>query len=326
MLCCKETVSAEQDLLREIRRYAWAYRITPALQKLLDEILTLFGPSVRAVLYYGSCLQTGRETDGLLDLYILVDDYLGAYGNPALSFLNWLLPPNVFYMEVRLGEKQVIRAKYSVISLADFLEKTSEKAFHSYFWGRFSQPAAVVYCSERRVKRVLEHALARSVITFLKRTVPCIGPEFTARQLWLTGLGLSYRAEIRPEKTRRLAVYWQMQGLVLEGVTRAALPVLPFEIRLIQKDGQQIYHSAIPERTRRLCSFSWLIRTVQGKILSVLRLLKAAFTFRGGVDYAVWKIKRHSGVDIEVSPFLRRHPVLAMVVLSWKLFSKKAVK
>ena len=61
-------------------------------------------------------------------------------------------------------------------------------------------------------------------------------------------------------------------------------------------------------------------------MLSVLRLVKAVTTFEGGVDYILWKIERHSGVSVEVEPHLRRRPLLAMVVLSWRLYRKGGFK
>ena len=39
--------------------------------------------------------------------------------------------------------------------------------------------------------------------------------------------------------------------------------------------------------------------------------MKAAFTFKGGLDYAVAKIARHTGVVVEISDADRRHPLLA---------------
>ena len=41
--------------------------------------------------------------------------------------------------------------------------------------------------------------------------------------------------------------------------------------------------------------------------LSVLRLMKSAFTFEDGATYLAWKIKRHSGVSFELTPWQKRH-------------------
>ena len=68
------------------------------------------------------------------------------------------------------------------------------------------------------------------------------------------------------------------------------------------------------------------MRIVQGKCLSVLRLMKAACTFRGGVDYALWKIERHRGLRFEVPQTLRKHPLLALLVLGWKVIKEGGVR
>ncbi len=45
-------------------------------------------------------------------------------------------------------------------------------------------------------------------------------------------------------------------------------------------------------------------------------------TFEGGVDYILWKIERHSGVTVDIEPRLRRHPLLAMWILAWRLYRR----
>ena len=49
--------------------------------------------------------------------------------------------------------------------------------------------------------------------------------------------------------------------------------------------------------------------------------MKAAFTFQGAARYAAWKIERHTGVPIEVTPWRERHPILAapgVLLKVWK--------
>ena len=45
-----------------------------------------------------------------------------------------------------------------------------------------------------------------------------------------------------------------------------------------------------------------------GQNLNAARLVKAAFTFQGGLDYAAWKIRRHAGVAVVVTEQDRRKP------------------
>jgi hypothetical protein len=68
------------------------------------------------------------------------------------------------------------------------------------------------------------------------------------------------------------------------------------------------------------------VRRLQGKALSVLRLLKASFTFDGGLPYLAWKIERHSGVRIEITPFMRRFPRLGAIGALWRTWRLGGVR
>ena len=70
----------------------------------------------------------------------------------------------------------------------------------------------------------------------------------------------------------------------------------------------------------------WQRRRIEGKLLSVARLLKATFTFVGGIDYLAWKVNRHAGTQIIVTPWQRRHPMFAALLLVPRLLRQGAVK
>ena len=55
----------------------------------------------------------------------------------------------------------------------------------------------------------------------------------------------------------------------------------------------------------------WTAPNLMGKPLNVARILKAAFTFDGAARYAAYKVARHTGIEIAVTPFRERHPFLA---------------
>ena len=116
-------------LLSAIERNTFR-KASPAVQVLIDEILARHGQAAQGVLFYGSCLRSGDDLDGLVDLYLLVDSYRNAYSGRLAALLNALLPPNVFYLE-REFEGQTVRTKYAVLSLADFHKGTSKRGFHS---------------------------------------------------------------------------------------------------------------------------------------------------------------------------------------------------
>ena len=60
--------------------------------------------------------------------------------------------------------------------------------------------------------------------------------------------------------------------------------------------------------------------------MSVLRLLKSLVTFDRGVDYALWKVERHTGVQVPVSKFERSHPILTSPKLLWRVYRLSAVR
>ena len=294
---------------------------SPAVRHLIDEILARHSEAAQAILFYGSCLRTGDDLDGLVDLYLLVDNYRAAYRSRFQAFVNALLPPNVYYLE-RDFEGQVVRTKYAVLSLANFHKGTSKRWFHSYLWGRFCQPTALLYARNGEVARAVYKGFAQSVLTFMRRVLPRVGSDFTARQMWRRGLELSYRAELRSERPEKRARLFDAAPDYYENVTRIAVSsaVLPVEI-IPGADGVS-YRARIPAWVRFLSRLTWRLRSIQGKLLSVLRLLKALATFEGGVDYILWKIERHSGVAVDVEPRLKRRPLLAMWVLSWRLYRR----
>jgi len=296
----------------------------PGVNALIEAACELHGDSVRAVLFYGSCLQTGNIQDGLSDLYLLVDDYHSAFKSRTLAFFNRLLPPNVFYLEVPF-EGHILRAKYAVLTLDDF-SKGTERWFHSYLWGRFSQKCGIVYVHDDLVAHQIHEALASAVITFVGHTLPQLEPSFTARDLWAKGLSLSYRAELRTEQPDAAARLFDIDPDYYREITSVALDATPINVSVEADVTPPSYQVQIPAQTRRLNSREWRVRTFQGKILSVLRLLKGLLTFKGGVDYIQWKIERHSGARVEVSPTLKRLPPLALVVIFWRLYRQGAFR
>lgn len=281
-------------------------------------------PGAAAVLFYGSCLRSGRVDDGVADFYLLVDDYSKAYGSRRTALMNRLLPPNVFHLKVFYRGK-TLRAKYAVLSLQDF-EKGAFRWFHSYIWGRFAQPSALIWArSEKDVRRV-ENALALAVHTLIRRSLPQVSEIFSIRELWVRGLGLCYRCELRAEKPDTANGLFDAAPNYYKAVTHGALKSCGLAVEYLSAAGDARYRLRLAPWQRRANRWEWRLRQVQGKGLSVLRLTKGLLTFDGGVDYLLWKIERHSGVRIEISRALRRFPALAVCVTFWRLFRKGAVR
>ncbi|MGB5179473.1 MAG: hypothetical protein WBP44_12170, partial [Gammaproteobacteria bacterium] len=169
------------------------------LLALRNALLEVYNDAVDAMLFYGSSLRSGDALEGLVDLYLVVDDYRKAYGKSLPAVFNRLLPPNVYYLEVEDNGHRV-RAKYAVISLRDLERGTSMKWFHSYLWGRFSQPCGLLYSRDSETGRRIHGALAQALLTFLTRVLPALPERLECAAIWQQGLALSYRAELRAEK------------------------------------------------------------------------------------------------------------------------------
>jgi hypothetical protein len=287
-----------------------------------ERIRERLGSGVRAVLFYGSCLRTGDDQFSLLDFYVLVDSYWDLGTSRVYAALNALLPPNVYYMKFS-AEGRTVQGKYAVVTVADFVRYTSARAFQPYFWGRFAQPCALVYAADDAALQAVTDALSNAVTTFVRHGLALVPTPCSARALWTTQLTWSYRAELRAE---RAGVADRLYGAAAdryERVTRAALPRLPFPAAAEVVDGAMRINARVPPTS---AAAWWRIRSYYGKLLSLLRILKSALTQEGSLDYAVWKVERHSGVKIDPSWREKRHPFLALGEEMWRLYRKGAVR
>ena len=182
------------SLADAIERHA-AARAPDAVVALGNLLRARFCSHAQAVLFYGSCRRSHDDTGGIVDLYVLVDDYRAAYGHLLPALANRILAPNVYYLEVPFAGRTA-RAKYAVVSLDQF-ERGTARWFHPYLWGRFAQPCGLLYAADDRVRRRVIRALAAAVAMFAARTLPRLPAEFDAETLWAGGLLLTYAAELR---------------------------------------------------------------------------------------------------------------------------------
>jgi hypothetical protein len=284
-----------------------------------------YGGSIAAILFYGSCLRNGTDEDGLLDLYVLVDRYRDFYPGRGLAMLNALLPPNVFYMGKAVGDRTV-RAKYAVMSVNGFVRLNSQRCFSSAFWARFAQPCAVLYVRDTAAEAAVSTALASAVTTFVQRVLPLMPDRFDALELWQCGLAASYATELRPERLGKANELVNADQDRYRRVTRLAVAQRSDCTLVTRPDGLLQIEHTISTRERRRGRVAWALRRVQGKLLNLLRLMKASLTFDGGVDYLLWKIERHSGIKAEMSPLARRYPLLGFWVTAWRLYRRGAFR
>ena len=310
---------------REILRAEITGAVDPQITAITKTAMERYGQNACAVLFYGSCLRRGYQDDDVVDLYLIVDRYIGSSGSPLTAFLNWLLPPNVVYLETKLGES-VVRAKCAIISLDDFDRGVSGRWFHSYMWARFAQPCRLAHVRDEETTERLLGALVGAARTMVRETRLLMTAPFDGEDLWRRALEGTYSAELRAERPGRAAEL--VQGDLDRYVHITTLLCQAGDLDLY--DGARAsspqFRASSSGGERLVVRFKWFCRRIAGKILSVLRLIKAAFTFDDGAVYILWKIERHSGVSVELSPWQRRHPVLASTSLFWRLYRLGAFK
>jgi hypothetical protein len=263
-------------------------------------------PGIAAVLFYGSCLRDADDVDKIVDLYLLADGYREIHRKPLTRALNRLLPPNVYYVEAAF-EGRTVRAKYAIITLAQFERLVGRGTLQSYFWARFAQPTIVPWAREPAIRERVVRALAAAVVTTASETRPLLETTATPAALWPRAFREAYRTELRAEAPERGDALYAAFADRYDSVTRVLLG--PDETLPCASEGE-----------RRRAERRWWRRRVVGKALSMLRLMKSAFTFEDGAAYVMWKIGRHSGVSIELTPWQRRHPILASGTLFWKIY------
>ena len=285
--------------------------VAPAVAAMADAVRARHPQGALAVLFYGSCLRRPETLlgDSLLDFYLLVEDYASAYGSGLLAIANKLLPPNVFYLELPQGG-QTLRCKYAVLTLDDFVAGTARRTLNVSLWARFSQQARLAWSRDAGTGERVAAACAEAILTMLGNVAPLLPDDADAETLWRRAFEQTYAAELRSEGAGRAA---ELAALDAERLRRVTPPAL-VELR------------QAPAVSAAQCAALWRRRRRVGKMLNLARLVKAAFTFQGGLDYVLWKVKRHSGVEVQVSDWQRRHPVLAAPALAWRLYRRGAFR
>ena len=302
----------------------------PNLSALLSQLQTRLNGAVCCTLVYGSCLRSGDIYDGLLDLYLVCDDYRSAYSSARLAAANWLLPPNVFYAEQKsntgAGSDLTLRSKVTVISLRDFERGCSPAWFESYIWGRFAQPTHILYARDEHTRARMEAALTQAALTLLGNALPALPPQGRLEDLWVQALGMSYNTELRTERSGRARELVLDAADFYAALTRHHAAQLSPSFALQGQGSQLTYRSSISPTTRRWVALAWAVRRAQGKFLSVMRLVKGLFTFDGGLDYIAWKLERHSGEKIIIPDKVRRAPLLHLWGFFWGLYRRGIFK
>jgi len=261
----------------------------------------------RAVLFYGSNLRTG-SLDGVLDFYVLLPGEQGERIWPRVSYREWTV------------EGVTLRAKIAEMALDTFARAARGQSRDTTIWARFVQPSALAWAADDVARAEVTTAVADAART-AARLAAALGPrEGSAVAFWRALFQATYKAEFRVEKPGRendilavnaahfdglLPLAWEAQGIAFDC------------------DGERLSPRLSPERRRSILGW-WRTRERLGKPLNLLRLVKASATFDGAARYAAWKIERHTGIAVELTPWREKHPLLAAPAVLWRVWRARA--
>lgn len=264
-----------------------------------------------AVLFYGSNLRT-RSLEGVLDFYVLLPGEIESGIWPRVSYHEWDCP----------GTR--LRAKVATMTLATFRAAAAGELLDTTIWARFVQPSALAWSRDEGASAQARNAVAGAAVT-AARLAAALGPEAgPAEEYWRCLFRATYAAEFRVEKAGREESILAANREHFAGLLPLALEAggVPFT-----QDGQ-ILRPALAAAERARINRWWARRRRLGKPYNLMRLVRASTTFDGAARYAAWKVERHTGAAIEVTPWREKHPILAAPGVLWHVWraKKKAAK
>ena len=326
----RDDMQAPRPALTALLAQEWTQPAPEAAQVMAAEIQRRHAGAVDAVLFYGSCLRTQQTAEAVLDFYVLVRSYRSCYDRPLLRWLNALLPPNVFYIEIGQGTR-TLRAKYAVISTADFEAATTPAVVPAIIWARFCQPTRLVFARSEEVQGRVIHAATQAALTFLSRVIPFFARNnftrsFHLADLWQRGFRETYRTELRTERPETIRALYAASPERYDHVARLGLQYLEQQGRCVCREKGGQWSVAMPRRTRWTGRVSWAVRATGAKCLYAVRLFKTALTFDDWLPYVLWKLGRHSGVWVELSERQRRYPLLFGWPVLFKLLRQRVLR
>ncbi|MFB0612011.1 hypothetical protein [Aurantiacibacter poecillastricola] len=287
-------------------------RVRAALARTVDPAVTAFAAHLGdeagalAVLFYGSNLRTGSR-EGVLDFYVLTEGEAEKGLWPRVSYREWQ------------HEGETLRAKIATMTLAKFHQAARGDTLDTTIWARFVQPSALAWSRDDTAGVQVQAAIEAAAITAARLAV-AVGPgSGVEADYWRALFRSTYRAELRVEKPGRENSIIELNAEHFDGLLPAALAAarIPFGV-----DGD-ILTPRLTVAERDAILEWWRKRRRMGKPLNVARLLRATRTFDGAARYAAWKVERHTGIAVELTPWRERHPILAAPSVLWKIAREK---
>jgi len=278
--------------------------VDPAVRDFAARLATENGALV--VLFYGSNLRTG-SLEGVLDYYVLLPGVQREKIWPRVSYHEWD------------HHGVTLRAKVATMALETFVAAARGERRDTTIWARFVQPSALLWQRDDAAGAAVIGGLSDAACTAARLAV-ALGPESgLAEDYWRALFRATYAAEFRVEKAGREDSILSVNAAHFDGLLPLAMEAAGIGSA---RDGQLLTPRIGAADRARILRW-WASRRRMGKPLNIMRLLKASTTFEGAGRYAAWKIERHTGVAVKLTPWRERHPVLAAPSVLWSVWREK---
>jgi hypothetical protein len=269
-----------------------------------------FPAGVAAIVGYGSWYAPGlRKPASFPDVYVVVDDYARIYEHALPVWWNRFLPPNVYYVWTEGEGRHALRGKYNVISQADLARECGTRLRDVYNAGRLTKLVWLAWTRDDAMRTALIGHLLDAHAVLAAVALPGLPERFSRRDFSLELLALSYRGEARLEGWERVRVLYEAHREHYEAAHAILLDAFAEATGLIEigADGV-IRRVADPAWRTAAHAARHLVRRSRRR--GYLRWPRIVLTEPNLLDLAVNEAERKAGVQIRVTPRLRRHPLL----------------
>jgi hypothetical protein len=301
--------AAHAQRLREVLEAEATRPPGPAWEPFVERVRGI-GAGVRAVIGYGSWY-TGslRKATSFPDVYLVVDGYRAFHASAWHAAWNRALPPNVYFVWSEGEGHRSVQGKYNVIDTRDLERETGPGLRDVYNAGRLSKLVWLGWVRDGATRAWLVERLAAAQTMLAPAALALLPAGFSCDDFSLELLALSYRGEARLEGWERVRAlhtahaerYRELHGTLLEGFAAAT--------GLIEAAGAGAWRKRNDAEWQRLARHAWrLLRRSHRR--GYLRWLRIVATERNLLDLAINEAERKAGVQIRVTPRLRRHPLV----------------
>lgn len=292
--------------------------VSPRAEELIRYITKAFGPSVAAIIHYGSrAQQSGSRPESAYDFFVIVDDYEAAFHSfanevqPRFSarsaiVLSRFLPPSVVALTHLPGAGVHDTAKCAVLSLRDLAIACSTDSPDHFTKGRLFQTLQLAWSRDPAVRNEVVDAIVAARLATFDWGRTSLPPSFEVEDYLRTLLATSYAGEIRPETQERIAELLTAQLPVMMAIYGFLLASLA-EAGTLTREGTRYALTRPPTAVEKARIESYFRRS---KARATLRWVKLIWLYDDWLEYLRQKVGRRSGHVVDLTPQERRWPWL----------------